>query len=88
MAEYLVERYLPGITPDAVREATARLARAMRAMASEGTVVHHLHCTFVAEEEAVLCVFRGPSSHAVEEANRRAEFAFDRVIEATDVKAV
>lgn len=79
---YLVERYLPGVTREDVVAAAARAEDAARRMSSEGTVVRYVGSTFVPEDESCLCLFDGPSAEAVAEANRRAGFAFERVVPA------
>ena len=85
MGEFLVERYLPGISAHAVREARIRLQEVIEEMAWEGNELRYLHCTFLPDDESVLCVFLGSSTDVVMEANRRAAFAFDRVVPATEI---
>jgi hypothetical protein len=78
---FMVERYLPGITEHELLDAVARTAGAIQALAAEGVGVRHLQCTFVPSEESVFCHFEGPSAESVREANRRAKFPFDRVLD-------
>ena len=80
MAEFMVERYLPGVTAEDLSEALARTRHAIGLLAEEGTTVRHLRCILVPTEESVFCLFEGPTAHSVEEANRRAEFPFDQVL--------
>jgi hypothetical protein len=44
-----------------------------------------LSSTFLAEEETCLCRFEAPDRDAVAELNRRADFPFDRIVEAVDL---
>jgi len=75
---FLVERFLPSMSAAEVSAASARLA------AGEG--VRHLWTVLVAAEETCLSLFEGADARAVEAANRRAGFPFDRVVEATAIE--
>jgi len=48
--------------------------------------VRHLWTILVAAEDTCLSVFEGPDARAVEEANARAGFHLDRVVEVTSVE--
>ena len=80
MAFYLVERYVPSMT-------AAELAAAMLRI---GELPHHdvrhLWTVLVRDEDTCLSVFEGPDAAAVEEANARARFPLDRVVEVTRVE--
>jgi hypothetical protein len=75
---YLVERYWPGVTLQQVRQAAARTVRALEAGSSPASV-RYLGSTLIADEETVLSLFDGPDLTAVEEANRRGQFRYDRI---------
>jgi len=79
MPTYLVERYLPGMPPDGIRAGVARCRRATAEMRSEGLAVRHVQSLVVAEDELCLCRFTAASPELVEEANRRASFAYARI---------
>lgn len=82
MTVFLVERYLPGVTPEQIAAATARAEEAARGMSDEGTPLRYVGSTFLPGDESCLCLFDGPSAEDVAEVNRRAEFAFERVVPA------
>jgi hypothetical protein len=80
MAHYLVERYLPGMSEEALRSALDRLAPA-----TSGTAVRYICSTIVVEDESCLCNFEAPSVAAVAEVNRRAGIPLDRIVPALRV---
>jgi len=80
--EFLVERYVPGLS-DVDMEAAADRARLVcEQMTAEGTEVRYLGSTFLPDEEACFCRFEARSATAVAKANRRAEIPFARIIAA------
>ncbi len=85
MANYVVERYLPGITPDQLMAAAGRAKRTTAEMTQEGTSVRYLRSTFLPGEEKCFCLFEGPSADAVKTANERALIPFERIVEAMHV---
>ena len=82
MAKYLVERYLPGFTPDQIAAAAASAKRTTAAMTQEGTPVQYLRSTFIPGEEKCFCLFEGPSAEVVRTANDRAHLPYERIVEA------
>jgi hypothetical protein len=82
-AQFMVERYVPGITEEEVASGVARLEEAIEQMTREGVELRYLGSTFVPSEGSVFCVFEGQSQEGVEEANRRAQFPFYRIVAAT-----
>jgi hypothetical protein len=80
--QFMVERYVSGITQDRVMSGVARLKEATETMSREGVDVRYLGSTFVPSEGSVFCLFRGPTEESVNEANRRARFPFHRIVEA------
>jgi Protein of unknown function (DUF4242) len=80
MAHFVVERYLPGMSEEALRRELARLNAA-----TAGTAVRNVGSTILAEDEACFCYFEAPSAAAVAEANGRARVARDRIIAAVPV---
>jgi hypothetical protein len=75
VAFFLVERYVPSMTAADLRAAIARLDELPRGD------VRHLWTILVAVEDTCLSVFEGADAEAVEEANARASFHLDRVVE-------
>ena len=87
MAIYLVDRDLPGMTPDGL----AALLRATLAMCqdatSAGTPVRYLHGLFVPGEARCLCLFEADDEAIVAAVNATAHLPFTRVVEALDLPA-
>jgi hypothetical protein len=80
MAHFLVERYLPGMSEEALRGALARLAPA-----TSGTAVRYICSTILVEDESCFCHFEAPSAAAVAEVNQRANMPLDRIVPALRV---
>jgi hypothetical protein len=76
---YLVESYLAA-TPSAVDDARERAQRA----AELGAGVRYVRTTFLPGDETILHLFEAPSIAALDEAGRRAELRFERIVEAVD----
>ncbi len=85
MDTYLVERYLPDISEEALLAACSRTMAAAAEMNAAGVPVHYLGSTFAPEEECCFCLFAGPSLAAVRQANERADFAFARIVPVTRI---
>jgi len=81
----MVERHLPGITSDQLSAAAARAKATTAQMSEEGTPIRYLRSTFVPSEEKCYCLFDGPSADAVEQANKRADIPYERVVEAIHI---
>lgn len=82
MTQYVVERHLPGITPEQLAAAAEAAKRTTATMAQEGTPVQYLRSTFIPGEEKCFCLFEGPSAEVVGTANERAQLPYDRIVEA------
>lgn len=78
----MVERYLPGITPDQLQAAAGSAKQTTAQMAQEGTPVRYLRSTFIPGEDKCFCLFEGPSADSVKTANERAQLPFERIVEA------
>jgi hypothetical protein len=85
MPKYLVERYLPGITPEQLSAAAGAAKSTTAEMSSQGTPVRYLRSTFLPGEEKCFCLFEGPSADVVRDANVRAELPFERIVEAMHI---
>jgi len=87
MAIYMVERHLPGISEEQLL-AAAKSAKATTAqMRQEGVDVTYLRSTFIPANEKLYCLFEGPSTEVVEQANRRAGLPFQEVHEAAALRS-
>ncbi len=85
MPNYMVERYLPNITPEQLTAAATRAKHTTAQMTQEGTPIRYLRSIFVPGEDKCFCLFEGPSPDAVKEANERAEIPFERVVESMQI---
>lgn len=84
MPVYVVERYLPSARVGDLTATVERTARmAVDATTTDGA--RYLSSTFLPDEETCLCRFEAPGREAVAELNRRADFPFDRIVEAIDL---
>jgi hypothetical protein len=79
---FLVERYLAPVAATSLAAASARLARLCAASAGTDTRVRYLYSVYLSTEDTCFCLFRAPSAEAVRAVNRRADFVFDRIIDA------
>lgn len=78
---YLVECYWPGVSE---QQLVRVIGRALRHEAI-WTDVTWVDSVIVLADEIVLCVFEGPSKHAVEAATRCAGIPAERVVESVRV---
>src|SRR3954453_15067025 len=83
---FLVERYLPSGSTDALGAAIDRVARLCagptRSSLGSSLGVQYLHSAYVPSEDTCFCLFRGPSSDAVRQINTEADFSLDRITHA------
>jgi hypothetical protein len=87
MPHYLVERHLPGITPEQLTAAAARAKTVTAKMTLEGKPVRYLRSTFVPSEEKSFCLFDAPSAERVKEANELAQVPVQRIMEVQHIAA-
>ena len=85
MPKYLVERYLPGFSPEQLAAAAGAAKQVTADMSRQGTPIRYLRSTFLPGEDKCFCLFDGPSAEVVQEANERAKLPFDRVVEALHI---
>jgi hypothetical protein len=85
MPLFVVERELPGITPDALQSAGLRAKTCCAEMTEEGEPVRWLRSFFVAERSGTHCYFEAQSRSVVEEANRRANIPFKSIAEVVEL---
>jgi len=79
--QFMVERYVSGMTKESVVSSVSRTREQASRMTREGSAVAYIHSAFVPSEEYMVCVFEASSVRLVWEVNDRAGFAFDRVVE-------
>lgn len=87
MSKFMVERYLPGITPDQLQAAAGAAKSTTASMSTEGTPVQYLRSTFVPGEDKCYCLFEGASADIVKTANERANLPYERIVEAMHLSA-
>ncbi len=85
MAVYLVDRLVPGMTPEQLAIRQQEVLRTISQFAAKGKPVHYLRSTFVPEEARCLCLFDASSAKAVQEVNEAAQFPFTRIIQALEL---
>jgi hypothetical protein len=78
--EFVVERYLPGLSSSDLRRALFELERTTEELRSKGSAVRYLGSQIVAGDESCFCQFEAPSEAEVVEANRRAGLSFARIV--------
>ena len=79
---FLVERYHPGITADAFRDARARVRASAAAMRRDGSPIRCVHSTLLPGDDAMLSVIDAASSELVEQRFTRAGVRVDRIVRA------
>ena len=87
MPQYMVERHLPGITPEQLTAAAARAKSVTAEMTQQGKPVRYLRSTFLPGEEKAFCLFDAPTPERVKEANEAAQIPFQRIIEVKHIAA-
>lgn len=87
VATFMVERYVPGIAPDAFSESMRRVASAAAALTEQGVPVRYLGSVYVPTEECSFCCFEARDAAAVREANLRAGVEFWRVVRASFIES-
>jgi hypothetical protein len=80
-ATYLVECYMPGVTPGNLDELVQRARQAADRSSAGGTVVRYRSLTFVPEDEMSFFLFEGASPRSVTEVIKRAGLRYERVVE-------
>src|SRR4029077_3683373 len=87
MPQYIVERHLPGITPEQLTAAAARAKSVTAEMTQQGNPVRYLPTTFLPSEEKAFCLFDAPSAERVKEANELAQIPLQRIVEVKHIAA-
>ncbi len=81
MALFVVQRDLPGITPEALAGAGLRAKTCAAEMTGEGQPVRWLHSYFLPETQQTHCYFEAPNPEIVREVNERASIPFSSITE-------
>ena len=88
MTQFMVERHLPGITPEQLTAAVARAKSVTSDMTKQGKPVRYLRSTYLPSEEKSFCLFEASSADQVkEEANEIAQIPVQRIVEVQHIAA-
>ena len=82
---FLVERYLPGIEPAQVRNATMRLAATTATLAARGVEVRYLGASYIPGEESCFCRFESSCIENVRRACDDSSFRYDRILQTEEL---
>jgi hypothetical protein len=85
MSTFVAIRTLPGVTPDALAGAGARVKTCAASMQTEGTDVRWLRSFFLPESSQTHCYFEAPTLQAVRDLNERAGLPYDRIAEVAEM---
>ena len=85
MAVYMVDRNLPGITPEQLAGAQRAAITASERFTAEGRDVRYLRSTFLPDESRCMCLFEAPTRQRVKEVNDAANLPYTRIVEALDL---
>jgi hypothetical protein len=83
---FLVERYIPQLRAADVDLLARRLAAATAQLRAQGRDIRWLRSHAFPEDETCLCIFAAEARADVEEANRLADGAYERILEAFTVE--
>ena len=82
---YMVERELPGITPEQLAGAQRAAIEGSQKSTSGGAPVRYIRSTFVPGEARCMCLFEAATPDAVRDVNESAGLPFTRIVEALDL---
>jgi Protein of unknown function (DUF4242) len=85
MAIYMVERELPGITPEQLAGAQGAAISTSQQFTAQGTPVRYIRSTFVPDDSKCFCLFEAASQQAVRDVNTAAKLPFARIVRALDL---
>ena len=88
MAVYMVERELPGITPEQLAHAQEAAISTSSQFTKEGKSVRYIRSTFLPDESRCLCLFEAPTRQLVRDVNDAAGLPFSRIVQALDLSPV
>jgi hypothetical protein len=85
MATFVVQRDLPGITPEALQSAALRSKTCCAEMTSEGEPVRWIRSFFMPETAQTSCYYEGASAAAIKEVNRRAGIPYTAIVDVVEM---
>ena len=85
MGVYLVDRDLPGITPEGLALLQRAEIGASQQLTAAGQMVRYLRSLFIVGEARCLCLFEAEDEAAVAAVNEVARLPFTRIVAALDL---
>ena len=85
MGVYLVDRDLPGITPEGLAMLQRAEISASEQFTAVGQAVRYLRSLFIPGEARCLCLFEAEDELAVAALNEAAQLPFTRIVAALDL---
>ena len=85
MPLFVVDRDLPGVTPEMLTSAGLRAKTCCAEITAQGRDVRWIRSFFVPETSQTHCYFEAGDRTVVEEANRRANIPYTRVTEVVEM---
>lgn len=83
MPTYVVERYVPQSTANALRLEGEQVTQAARGLSdSEKSAVSYLSSIYMPDDEVSFCLFNGDSADSIAACFQQAQIAFDRILKA------
>jgi hypothetical protein len=79
---FIVERYLPALSPEEVR---AQAEREADVLTSPTGRVRHVRTTYLCDDELAFSLFEAPSLDVLRRANELGDMPYERITEAVDV---
>ena len=88
MSVFMVERHVPGITPEQLGGAQQAAITTSQRFTASGKPVRYIRSTFVPEEAVCFCLFEASMREHVREVNDAASLPYRRIVEALDLTPV
>jgi len=85
MPIFVVDRDLPGVTPEMLTSAGLRAKTCCAEITAQGREVRWIRSFFVPASSQTHCYFEAADRSVVEEANRRANIPYTRVTEVVEM---
>jgi hypothetical protein len=85
MPLFVVERELPGVTPDALQSAGLRAKTCCAEISEEGRPVRWIRSFFLPQRSGTHCYFEAANAQVVEEANQRANIPYKQILEVVEM---
>lgn len=88
MSVFMVERHVPGITPEQLGSAQQAAITTSQQFTASGKSVRYIRSTFVPDEAICFCLFEASMREHVREVNDAASLPYRRIVEALDLTPV